>query len=288
MLAAAASAMRAVSSGPAPPANPSRWYHRRRMALCDVHWSSTVLAKKVGTYVILPEPSVVQPPFATFYLLHGLSDDYTVWLRRTRIEWYVRELPLMVVMPDGYRGFYTANADGHDYARYVADELVEFVERNFPAQRSREGRCVGGLSMGGYGALRLALGYPDRFASANSHSGAVLHGHRNAPRPDGPLSPAEFRRIFGEHPEGSDHDLLELARRAAAAGSLPRILLDCGTEDFLIEDNRAFHRALRQLNVPHEYREFPGAHDWDYWDRHVRDALAFHAHALSLPLPDYL
>jgi S-formylglutathione hydrolase FrmB len=253
------------------------------MALCEVHWSSSVLAKKVGMYVILPEPAAAGPgPYATYYLLHGLSDDYTVWLRRTRIEWYVRDLPLIVVMPDGYRGFYTDNAEGPAYAKHMAEELPSFIERTFPARPARESRCVGGLSMGGYGALRLALGYPDRYASANSHSGAILHGRRDRPRPDGPLSREEFRRIFGEHPEGTEHDPVELARRAKSAGRLPRLLIDCGTEDHLVEDNRAFHGALTKLNVPHEYREFPGAHDWDYWDAHVQDALAFHAEALGL------
>ena len=144
------------------------------MALCDVHWSSSVLEKKIGMYVILPEAGT--PPFATYYLLHGLSDDYTVWMRRTLIEWYVRELPLMVVMPDGFRGFYTDNAEGPAYGQYMTEELISFVERNFPARRDRAARCVGGLSMGGYGALRMALARPDLFASANSHSGAVLHG----------------------------------------------------------------------------------------------------------------
>ena len=252
------------------------------MALCEVHWSSGVLAKKVGMYLILPDAGVGEPPYATYYLLHGLSDDYTVWMRRSRIEWYVRELPLIVVMPDGYRGFYTDNADGPPYAQYVARELPEFVERNFPAKRKREGRCIGGLSMGGYGALRLALGYPERYVSANSHSGAILHGHRNGPRPDGPLSPPEFKRIFGDHPEGTEHDVVALARTASRRWPLPQLLIDCGTEDFLIEDNRALHRALAGMNVPHEYREFPGAHDWDYWDRHVQGALAFHANALGL------
>lgn len=251
------------------------------MALCEVHWSSAVLEKKVGTYVILPDAG--QPPFATYYLLHGLSDDYTVWLRRTRIEWYVRELPLIVVMPDGFRGFYTDNADGPAYAKYAAEELVAFVERNFPARASREARCVGGLSMGGYGALRLALGYPHLFCSANSHSGALMHGGRAAPRPDGPLAPAEFHRIFGPRPPGSGHDLVALAERARRAGGpLPKLLMDCGTDDFLLEDNRALHRELERLGVPHEYREFPGAHTWDYWDEHVQDALAFHVEALDL------
>lgn len=251
------------------------------MALCDVHWSSDVLAKKLGMYVILPEAGT--PPFATYYLLHGLSDDYTVWLRRTRIEWYVREMPLMVVMPDGFRGFYTDNAEGPAYARHVAEEVVGFVERNFPARRSRGARAVGGLSMGGYGALRLAMGYPDLFASANSHSGALMHGGREGPRPNGPLALEEFRRVFGKDPRGSDHDLVALAKRLQQSGKAPpRMLVDCGTEDVLLEDNRQFHRELERLGVAHEYREFPGAHTWDYWDEHVREALEFHLGALQL------
>src|SRR5215208_5431582 len=72
------------------------------MALCEVHWHSLVLKQKISMSVILPE--VGTPPFATYYLLHGLSDDHTTWVRRTRVEWYVRELPLIVVMPDGLRG----------------------------------------------------------------------------------------------------------------------------------------------------------------------------------------
>ena len=251
------------------------------MALCDVHWSSTVLAKKLGMYVILPEAGA--PPFATYYLLHGLSDDYTVWMRRTRIEWYVRELPLMVVMPDGFRGFYTDNVEGPAYGQYMTEELVSFVERNFPARRSRDARCIGGLSMGGYGALRTALARPELFASANSHSGAVMHGGKDGPRPDGPLSPAEFRRIFGHRPHGSNHDLLALASAGKNSDTpLPRLLVDCGTDDFLLEDNRQFHRELTNLGVPHQYREFPGAPTWDYWDEHVRGALDFHLNALDL------
>ena len=251
------------------------------MALLNVHWSSKVLQKKVATYVIVPE--IGAPPFPVFYLLHGLSDDYTAWVRRTRIEWYVRELPLIVVMPDGYRGFYTDNDAGPAYATHFAEELPAFIERTFPAERTRRARCVGGLSMGGYGALRLALGYPDRYASANSHSGAVAYGGFDCSREGSPLSPTETRQIFGPTPRGSDHDLLALASRAKSRGApLPELLIDCGTEDHLLADNRALHAGLERLGIPHSYREFPGAHDWDYWDAHVRDAIDFHARALDL------
>jgi putative tributyrin esterase len=248
------------------------------MAFCHVQWTSKTLSKAVGTYVILPE--VGKGPYATFYLLHGLSDDYTIWQRRTRIEWYVRDLPLIVVMPDGFRSFYTDNEQGPAYAKYMGEELPAFIEKTFPAKRARAGRCIGGLSMGGYGALRVGLGYPDVFGSVNSHSGAVMHGAKTFTKAE----QAEFKRIFGARPAGSSHDLLMLAKRAKRAGNLPRLLIDCGTEDFLLADNREFHAKLAAMGVPHQYVEFPGVHNWDYWDIHIQEALAFHAKNLRMKM----
>ena len=126
--------------------------------------------------------------------------------------------------------------------------------------------------MGGYGALRLALGYPDRYCSVNSHSGAVLFPEDRM----NIMSAAEHELMFSDKPAGSSHDLRELARKAKAAGVLPRMRIDCGTEDFLLAQNRAFHRSLTEMQVPHEYQEFPGDHTWDYWDLHVRAAIEFH------------
>ena len=246
------------------------------MSFCTINWFSNSIGKMVQTNVILPE--VGKPPFATFYLLHGLSDDYSAWHRRTRIEMYVANLPMIVVMPDGYRGFYTKNEQGPDYFKYMTEDLPSFIERNFPAKKARGARCVGGLSMGGYGALRMALGRPDLFASANSHSGAMLAGSSSKTS----LDQQEMRRIFGANPKGTDHDLIHLAAKAQKAGQLPKMLIDCGTEDFLLEHNRTYHQELTKLKIDHEYREFPGSHSWDYWDEHVRDAIAFHAKNLRL------
>jgi len=254
-----------------------------------------VLEKHTTAQVLLP--SVGRGPFPVFYLLHGLSDDSTVWLRRSRIEWYVRDLPLIVVMPDGYRGFYTDNDQGPAYARHFGVELVDFVDRTFQTRAERAGRAIGGLSMGGYGALRIGLGWAERFCSVNSHSGAVGRSTSDfSPeavaaglhRAKSPEFIAELRRVFGTNPNGTEHDLVLLAKRAQAAGRLPPMLLDCGTEDYLLDDNREFHRALDDASIPHEYREHRGVHDWDYWDRHVQDALAWHAKHLGIersPLP---
>jgi S-formylglutathione hydrolase FrmB len=246
------------------------------MALCEIRWNSRVLEQSVGTLVILPDDA--NPPFATYYLLHGRSDDYTTWLRRTRIEVYAAAYPMMVVMPDGFLGFYTNNHQGPAYAKYIGEELVEMIERDFPARANPKARCIGGQSMGGYGALRVGLGYAGKFISINSHSGGLMAGSRERP----PKRFPKMSRIFSAHPRGTDHDLLHLARRAKSAGKLPRMRIDCGLSDHLLRDNRDFHAALQKSGIDHEYLEFPGGHDWEYWDLHIREALAFHARAMGL------
>ncbi len=237
------------------------------MAFCQLQWFSKVLSKQTSTWVLLPDG--VSPPFQTYYLLHGLSDDHTIWLRRTRIEMYAAGKPLIVVMPDGGRGFYTNHDNGPKWADHIGLELPEMIEKTFPADPTRTARHIGGLSMGGYGALRIGLGFPDRFSSVNSHSGALLHGTH-------PQTEAERILIFGKTPAGSSHDVLTLAKKAKRKSALPRLRIDCGTDDFLLEDNRSTHAALTKLKIPHEYDEFPGNHNWDYWDLHVRQAIDFH------------
>ncbi len=132
--------------------------------------------------------------------------------------------------------------------------------------------------MGGYGALRMALGRPDLYASANSHSGALLCGSGTKTS----LDQKEMIRIFGRSPRGSAHDLLALARKARKSGTAPKIRIDCGTEDFLIEHNRKYHAELAKLGIAHEYAEYPGMHNWDYWDLHVREAIDFHCRNLKI------
>lgn len=254
------------------------------MPLAEVRCFSPTLSKMVALNVILP--GVGDGPFPVFYLLHGLSDDHSAWARRSRIEWYARDLPLIIVMPDGGRGFYTDNDEGPAYARYFAEELPAFIERHFQAKRDPNARCIGGLSMGGYGALRLALGYPRHYLSATSHSGALLSWRYDANRTT--LTPAEHRRIFGPRADGSNHDLITLAEQAQIGGHVPHLRLDCGTKDFLLPSNRALHEAFNDLGVTHEYAEYPGAHEWDYWDQHVKDALAFHCRHLGITVPGYL
>jgi putative tributyrin esterase len=244
------------------------------MAFCTMSFFSPALLKACSMNVILPDQQAGAGPFPTFYLLHGLSDDHTIWARRTSIERYVAGLPLIVVMPDGGRSFYCDAVEGPAYEAHMVKDVIGFVERFLNAIPSREGRVIGGLSMGGYGAIKLALKFPHLFCGAVSHSGALAYTRR----PD--IAP-EFRRVFGPNALGGKDCTFRLAETVDRA-LLPALRFDCGTEDGLLGENRAFHEHLHALNLPHEYEEFPGAHNWAYWDVHVQEAIAFHRLALKI------
>src|SRR5947207_1776910 len=117
------------------------------------------------------------------------------------------------------------------------------------------------------------------FSMANSHSGALAWGHRPVTGND-PFQ-VEFRRILGENPQGGPNDPFALAEKIDK-NRLPKMRIDVGTEDFLLNDNREFHRHLEKLQIPHEYEEFPGTHEWAYWDKHIQEAIKFHARNLGL------
>jgi putative tributyrin esterase len=245
------------------------------MAFLNVNYHSASLQKACSMQIILPDNT--KEPYSVMYLLHGLSDDHTIWSRRTRIEWYVRDLPLAVVMPDGGRGFYCDAVNGPAHESHIIKDVIGFVDTHFNTRAERSGRVINGLSMGGYGALKLALKFPDMFCSTVSHSGGVAAGH-NPFRDD---LAKEIRLIYGDNHVGGKDDLWAIAEKIDRS-KLPAIRMDCGLSDFLLEDNRAFHQHLTKLNIPHEYEEFPGDHNWDFWDTHIQTAIKFHAKALEI------
>lgn len=248
------------------------------MAFATIHYQSRSLEKASSFNIVFPDDPSIPRPWSVFYLLHGLSDDHTIWMRRTSIERYAAGLPLAVVMPDGGRGWYANAAEGYRYEDDLLKDVVGLVERTFPVKAERAGRCIGGLSMGGYGAVKVGLKHHEMFASVNSHSGAV--GIMHDPERVKTLGP-EFTRIFGKGPTDGPEDPFGLVK-SVDHGLLPAMRLDCGTSDFLLEQNRAFHKHLDGLHIAHEYEEFPGGHDWAYWDKHVQEAIAFHAKNLKL------
>ncbi|HEV2472674.1 MAG TPA: alpha/beta hydrolase family protein [Chthonomonadales bacterium] len=252
------------------------------MAVCELKFYSDALQKATAATIILPEARH-SGPFAVFYLLHGLSDDQTIWCRRTSIERYVENVPLMVVMPDGGRGFYCDAVDGLAWESALIRDLISYIDSRFHTNAGRNGRCIGGLSMGGYGAVKLALKFPDLFCSASSHSGALAWAHKPYHPDLEPRRRREWERILGENPIGGSNDIFALAEKLPAA-QRPALRIDCGVDDFLIQDNRAFHAHLTTLGYDHQYLEAPGEHNWAYWDLHVQEAISFHlSHLRNLP-----
>jgi len=245
------------------------------MAVAEFHLNAgNALNKMTSAMVIVPDEG--KGPFPVLYLLHGLSDNHTAWVRRTSIERHLAGLPLIVVMPDGGRSFYTDSASNprQAYETFIVKDLVGWTDRTFRTIPSRIGRMTTGLSMGGYGALKLALGHPDQFCAAVSFSGA-LGAHTPFSRPVREITwMAEFDPVWGKNRRGSANDLSALAKKCPKTRR-PALRLDCGASDFLIGENRGMHAFLDKAGYAHEYEEHPGDHQWAYWDLAIQRAIPF-------------
>lgn len=254
------------------------------MILNEVRFFSETLGLMSTIHVLLPQRTMADaqhkrtPKYRTLYLLHGHSDDHTAWQRYTSIERYAEGLHLAVVMPAVNLSFYNDMAHGLKYWQFISEEVPVLVRDMFPLSSARKDNFVAGLSMGGYGAFKLALTHPDRFAAAASLSGAtdineVVKPVRNDPNSKAWI--AEMRTVFGDLRKvpGSRNDLFALARKAARAPVRPRLYQCCGTEDFLYDDNIRFRDHVRKLPLDLTYEEGPGEHNWEYWDEMIQHVL---------------
>jgi putative tributyrin esterase len=256
------------------------------MALLHVDFFSDVLGMCTQMNVILPEEAsgavgvnsiAGKDKYPTLYLLHGMSDDHTIWQRRTSIERYAAEKGIAVVMPTTHLGWYTDMRRGYDYWTFISDELVKICREFFPRMsEKREDTFAAGLSMGGYGALKLGLLAPETFSYAAPLSGGldaafICEENAKQEKPD-PL----WGNIFGEADKvrGSDNDLFAAAEKLAASGKpKPKIYMWCGTEDFLYPLNVRMRDHLRTLGYDLTYEESPGDHSWKYWDEKIQTVL---------------
>ena len=259
------------------------------MAFLQCEYHSDVLGRACGMNVLIPQKAATQIGMASsgaggrteypvLYLLHGLSDNHTIWMRRTSIERYAATYGLVVVMPDGGRGFYTDMAEGYRYWTMISEELPQIVRNLFPVSTRREDTFVAGLSMGGYGALKLALRRPETFAAAVALS-PVTDPRGWFTNPEREPMWEELTRIFGsaERIASNGDDLFLLSEALVkSAAPAPRILQVCGSEDWLLPENHRFRDHMRNSGYPdYTYREAPGVHCWEFWDLHIQEGLRF-------------
>lgn len=256
------------------------------MALVHCHFFSQVLGQMCAMRVLLPEPGPAgddtgEPVrYPTLYLLHGLSDDHTVWLRRTSLERYLEGRRLAVVLPAAGRSFYTDALRGQRYWSFVSEELPRLARHLFPLSARREENFAAGLSMGGYGAFKLALAHPERFAAAASLSGAL--DVARLVEEEQAAGTSELQDIFGpaERLAHSPDNLFHLAAQLVLRpGPRPALYQWCGTGDFLHADNVRFRDRAAALGLALTSEEGPGGHDWACWDAQIRRVLDW------LPLP---
>lgn len=255
------------------------------MALLHVDFFSDVLGMCMQMDVILPQQTRGQigmegrkneGKIPTLYLLHGMSDDHTIWQRRTSIERYVSDLGIAVVMPTTHLGWYTNMAWGNRYQTYIAKELPEICRSFFHnLSDKKEDNFAAGLSMGGYGALKLALSASESFGYAASLSGGL-----DVVQLCNKLETEEekhfWQGIFGplDQIENSTNDLFAEAVRLKESGQpLPKLYMWCGTEDFLYNHNVKMKEHLMKLGYDLTYEEGPGDHQWKYWDENIQNVL---------------
>lgn len=265
------------------------------MAIVNLDFYSYELAMNTQAAVLLPEKRGVPcrsregEPYPVLYLLHGHGQDFTSWTRFTRLESYLQNSDVIVVMPNGSRGCYVDGLHTHRYGTYLTEELPRILKNWFRISDHREDTFIAGMSMGGYGALRAALAHPETYAAAVGMSSVIrmgwtsLRGHadKGLAIPEEPEIDGNFHAIFGEDETGyeaSDYSLRHLAELVEAGdGPRPRLLQLCGDEDPLTSGCREFDAFLtgRCPSIPHEFHVGSGIHNFDFWDAQLPKALEF-------------
>lgn len=260
------------------------------MAIMRVTFASGVLSRSVDLNVIVPMETPGLPgagttekrkiqKFKTLYLLHGYGGNQDDWLTYSYICTLADEYGIAVVLPAGENSFYVdGQAVGTRWGEMVGRELVAFTRQMFPLSDQREDTFIGGLSMGGFGALRLGSRYHETFSKIFCFSGAFviddIAGIQEGYSDD--IGDYHcYRHIFGdlEQVKGSPKDPVWCVKQAIEAGSNPRVYMACGSEDFLLEKNREMKKELEALGVQLDYMETPGTHDWVFWNKHLEPAI---------------
>ncbi|EID83313.1 alpha/beta hydrolase [Streptococcus intermedius] len=224
------------------------------MAFFEIEYHSTVLEMERRVNVIYPDADAVEPSRMTdtdipvLYLLHGMGGNENSWRKRTNIERLLRHTNLIVIMPSTDLAWYTNTTYGLKYYDAIAKELPEVMQRFFPnMSRKREKTFIAGLSMGGYGAYKIAL-TTDQFSYAGSFSGF------------GDLKAAGVEQHF-------------LTTMAKKSDKRTKFYAWCGEQDFLYQANEIAVKKLRECELDITYHHAPGKHEWYYWEKQLEKFL---------------
>jgi len=251
-------------------------------------FESSLVSYPVNYSVYLPpDYETSTRSYPVLYLLHGYSDDETGWIQFGEADLIANRgiangdfPPCIIVMPDGKVTWYVNSADGKDpWEDMFIGEFIPFIENEYRIRPKKEFRAIAGLSMGGNGALLLAMHHTDLFSSCVAMSAGTFTDEEiiaNDRYDD------YFKNIYGEKPDNdvSEHwkansplHLLE----TVDIGKLKSVrwYIDCGDDDFLYKGNSALHVKMRNLEIPHEYRVRNGGHEWSYWRSGLHDGLIF-------------
>jgi len=258
------------------------------MALSQVNFFAKTLKRvvtfnalvPVDTFEIPGQEKVDKGPMKALYLLHGYSGNYSDWVCGSKIQEISLKYNIAVFMPSGENSFYLDDVDkGELFGEYVGNELLEFTRKMFPLSNKREDTFIGGLSMGGYGAIRNGLKYNENFSRIIALSSALITNNIAGIPTDckDPIADYKYyRRVFGDLNEllGSDNDpealIVNLKKKNAF---IPPIYMACGTEDFLLNENHNYRDFLVSENIDITYVESSGIHDWTFWNEYIEKAI---------------
>jgi S-formylglutathione hydrolase FrmB len=249
------------------------------MALINMEINSECLTRGTAFHVILPENGEGRKnkdgKYPVLWLLHGATDDYTMWQRYSSIERYIRKAGIAAVLPNVDNSFYT-NIDAGRYFDFVTDELPKLCQKLFPISADPKDNFVAGMSMGGYGTMKIGFTYPERYAALGIFSSASFIDLGIEMLPGGIRVPLNYVRelVFNtvdlDKAHGTEHDLMLLAKQASESGKpLPKIFAVCGTADGTIKTEKKNIKYLQELDNPYDclFMESCGFHDFDFWDQ---------------------
>ena len=237
-----------------------------------VNTYSASMKKTIKAVVITPDDYANAKALPVVYLLHGYSGNYSDWVIKAKgFEKAVDLYQVIIVCPDGNNSWYWDSPvdSNYKYETYVSKELVSLVDSKYKTIKDRKARGITGLSMGGHGALYLALKHQDIFGAAGSMSGGV----DIRPFPNNWDMALRLGK-YSEHPENWEKYTVMNMLHLLQPNSLA-IIVDCGTEDFFYKVNENLHQQLLYRNIPHDYISRPGAHNWNYWTNAIQYQLLF-------------